>query len=427
MIRTDLPLTRRELPFSTNGFGFDGVLCPSVHKGQVAHSTYLFAPENPCASSYRIDLKQTAENSRFLFHEAQKSLALSGDAMPYNLTESQWREYALAPHSYLALGNGVYQVGLNYFNRFLHLDTRSAQAFLLDPGVNDEFLSSTNWYDPEADELWFASWSALHTLQRNLDPLAPVTVTLWSYALRREKKKLIWRGNLGDSLHQLCLSPDGRFLVVAELGLRSLTPNELAPSTVLILDLQTLREWRMELPAAAHVEFDPEDPAVCYLSEHNIGLVGPKVGIFGPATLRKIRLTPDGPQTLGLFTHPDFHRITTHIVLKRHQQTLLALSGYPGHLFLLDAANLSLAKLITMDAADRVDLSNLPHLCTQDSYGIAASADGKHLLVCKTGRLEIYDSQTSRMIFAENIKDEGQASCFTGHLGLMTPSSGAIS
>ena len=110
---------------------------------------------------------------------------------------------------------------------------------------------------------------------------------------------------MGDSLHQLSLSTDRRFLILTELGLRpkEAVPAEspeqapsawkqvrergLVPSEILILNLEAGDEWRLPMPAAGHVEFDPEDQEVCYLSGHNICLIGPKVGIFGPGAIKK--------------------------------------------------------------------------------------------------------------------------------------------
>jgi hypothetical protein len=431
-----LPLTQKEIAIQAGDFPFTGILSPCVHKGLIAHTNYIIPAGSSSALSFRIRLKETAEASKSFFETARDALSMPSDDFPYGLSESQWWEYALSPHSYLALGNGVYQIGLNYFNRFLHLDTDQGEAHLLDPGLGDDFLSTTNWFDPVTDELWFASWPACAMLKRNVDPLNTISVTIWSLSLRHLQKKQIWQGPLGDSLHQLSLNPDGRFLILAELGLRSRKPaanehaileKELAPSAVLVLDLKTQREWRLELPAAAHVEFDPDDPAICYISAHNIGLIGPKVGIYGPATIQKIRLTPSGPEIMGHFTHPDFHRITTHIVFKKREKTLIAVSGYPGHIFLIDAATLQLHKIIKMDADDRVDSSHLPHICREDSYGIDASTNGQYLMVSKTGLLQIFDTTTGVCVLNEKMEDYSKNSCFTGHLGRVHPTSGTAS
>lgn len=414
MISTKVSVTKREICFSVNKLPFSCILSPYVHKGAVAHSTY-FIDKNDCFS-FRVELKGMEHHCKHVFDNAKDELSMSPDDFPYGLTGPQWWEYAMSPHSYLVLEKGTYQVGLNYFNRFLHLDAKKSEAYFVNPGVTDEFLSTTNWLDGQTGELWFASWNVYETLRRNFNPLDKVTVTIWKFSLRDTKATRVWQGELGDSLHQLSLSPDKKFLVLAELGLRpkeSSPSKKLAPSKVLILALKTMQEWRLELPTAAHVEFDPNDPSICYLSGHNIGLIGPKVGIFGPGVIKKYRLTQSGPQLLKSFSHPLFYRITTHIVFNQKDKTYIAVSGYPGSIFLIDATNMQLDKVIEMPSDDYVDTSQLPHLCLQDSYGITASNDGKYLFVCATGTLRIIDLQTNKFLMEEAI--EGDTS-FTGHI-----------
>ncbi|MFO7569798.1 MAG: hypothetical protein R6W75_08350 [Smithellaceae bacterium] len=427
MVKTQLPVSAKEHHFSSGDFPFADILSPYVHKGLTAHSTLLVRSSAAVSTSFRVALRGAEKICNAILAKAKEELSMPPAAFPYGLTEPQWSEYALSPHSYLPLSDHTYQVGLNYFNRFLHLDTRRAEACLLDPGVQDDFLSTTNWFDAETDELWFASWSAQDTIRRNINPRENVSIRIWNLSLREDRLQQVWQGDLGDSLHQLIVSPDKNFLVVAELGLRTQAPPAgpgLAPSAVLILDLKTQQTWRLELPAAAHVEFDPNDPAVCYLSGHNIGFVGPKVGIFGPGVIQKVRLTPEGPKLAGSFSHQSFHRITTHIVFNGQGKTRLAVSGYPGSIFLIDAYSMQLDCIIDMDAEDKINPACLPHVCTQDSYGICASQDGQTLLVCETGRIRALDLRTNRFIRQDAIEDD---CCFTGHIARIPNTAGWIS
>ena len=422
MAMTDYPVARKTISLSSGNLPFPGILSPCIHKGLLAHSHHLILPDNASGSSFRLELKETASLFKPDLEKAKARLSMSADDFPYGFTETQWWEYALSPHSYLALGNGVYQAGLNYFNRFLHLDIHRSEARLVDPGVGDAFLSTTNWFDEETGNLWFASWPAEDTLRRNLKPLNDVCVTIWKAPQDGKPKTRVWQGNLGDSLHQLSISPSKRFLILAELGLRPDNPNDLeqpgiAPSIVLILDLQTQQDWRLQLPSAAHVEFDPDDPDICYLSGHNIGLIGPKVCLFGPAVIQKVRLTENGPQLLESFTHPDFYRITTHIVFRGRKKNLIAASGYPGYIFLIDAVTMQIHKIIEMEASDKVDPLTFPHICRQDSYGIMASTNGQYLLIRSTGCLKIVDIESGQFVLNQIIEDEHEHSCFTGHLG----------
>ncbi len=415
MVDARLPVSKIEQSLSLGDLPFADILSPYCHKGERAFSTFWIRRGDAASTSFRVELGDTGSSCVRLFNAANAMLSMPAETCPYDLTPAQWGDYAISPHSYMSVGDGQYQIGLNYFNRFMQLDVYRSEVRLLDPGVEGDFLSTTNWFDAASDEIWFASWNAVDAIYRNIDPRADVTVRIWRGPLQEGRFKQVWEGTLGDSLHQLAVNPDKKFLIAAELGLRSdrfCAPAKLVPSRVLFLSLETGRQWHLEMPAAAHIEFDPSDPAVCYLSGHNIGLVGPKVGIFGPGMISKVRLTPDGPRVEKTFSHPDFHRITSHIVFSHREKTLIAASGYPGSVFLIDAACMDLFKIIDMRTDDPVDTSCGPHLCRQDSYGLCASDDGRHLLAVTTGGLRVFDLETGGAVLEEPV--EGNCS-FTGH------------
>jgi len=433
---TKLPTTQSEQPLSSSKFPFADILAPCLHKGTLTQTHYVFPASRPAAVSFQVKLTGAEESFKADFEGARDKWPVANDAFPYGMSGTQWWDYCLAPHSYLALEDGKCQVGLNLFNRFLHLDFNEQSAVLVDPGVGNQLVSTTNWFDHEKGDLWFASWPVEATVRRILNPRGGASVTIWKFSVRSGDSKKVWQGDLGDALHQLCLDPSRRFLVLTELGLRleepipAQSPDQaprvweqqvrargVVPSKILVLDLKTGQEWRLSTLTAGHIEFDPEDPSVCYLSGHNIGLMGVEVGIFGPGIVHKYRLGETGPELLGEFTHERFHRITTHIVFRHRKKTLIGVSGYPGNVFLINAATMKLHGIIEMDSPEKVDTSLSPHVCEQDSYGIDASKDGEALLVAGTGFVRIADINEGRFIFTQTIEGYGSDCFFTGHLG----------
>jgi hypothetical protein len=433
---TNLAVSISEQPFSLHGFCFPDIISPSLHKGKMAQTHYFFPASKQSAISLQVDLKGAEGYCKPDVEEAKNKWSIDYNKFPYGQSESQWWEYCVAPHSYLPLNDGKIQVGLNFFNRFLHLDFNLRSAQLVDPGVGNAMLSTTNWFDQKTGELWFASWPASQTVRRILNPRENVHITIWKFSVQNNHVKQVWQGDLGDSLHQLSLSPDRRFLILTELGLRpeeaipAESPEQapsawrrvrergLVPSKILVLNLKTGEEWRLPVMTAGHVEFDPEDEEVCYLSGHNIGLIGAKVGIFGPGTIKKIRLKKTGPELAGEFSHPHFYRITTHIVFRHRGKIMIGVSGYPSTVFLIDAATMKLYKTIAMDPVDIVETSQTPHICQQDSYGIAASEDGETILAAGTGFVQAALIDEGRFSFNKGIDGYDANSCFTGHLGI---------
>ena len=437
MKQFNLNVSESKQPFDLNGFNFPNFISPSIHKGETAQTHYLFQSSKRSIISLRVDLKGEEKNCEPDLVKEKCKWSVDKDKFPYGQTESQWWEYCLAPHSYLPLENSMIQVGLNLFNRFLHIDVSSQSAQLIDPEIGNEMLSTTNWFDKTTGELWFASWPVEGTARRIIEPRESIRVTIWKLSLQNKKVKRIWQGDFSDSLHQLLLSPDRKFLVLTELGLYSEENasaesenqkksvekhkhrKELIPSRILILNLKTGEEWRLPITTAGHVEFDPEEQNACYVSCHNIGLVGGSVGIFGPGIIKKIRLGENGPKLEGEFSHPDFYRITTHIVFRHRRKTLIAVSGYPDKVFLINAATMKLYKIINLEQGEKVDTSTSPHLCGQDSYGIVASKAGEAILVSGTGFINVALIEEGKFSFTRNIDGYSSNSCFTGHIGVL--------
>lgn len=435
MKQFSLTVSESNRPFALNGFNFPDFISPSIHKGETAQTHYLFQSSKRSVISLRVDLKGEGKNCEPDLVKEKCKWSVDKDKFPYGQTESQWWEYCLAPHSYLPLENSLIQVGLNLFNRFLHIDFSSQCAKLIDPEIGNEMLSTTNWFDKTTGELWFASWPVEGTARRILKPRENIRVTIWKSSLQKKSIDQVWQGDFSDSLHQLLLSSDRKFLVLTELGLyseenvsaesenqkRSVEKHkrrrELISSRILILNLKTGEEWRLPITTAGHVEFDPDHQDVCYVSCHNIGLIGVKVGVFGAGVVKKLRLGKNGPEVAGEFTHPDFHRITTHIVFRHRGKTLIGVSGYPDKVFLIDAASMKLFKIIELEKGEKVDVLNSPHLCQQDSYGIAASEDGEFVLAAGTGFISVASIEEGRFSIKKEIEGYDSRSCFTGHLG----------
>lgn len=436
MKHTDLPVLPGEQPFSLPGFSFPDIISPSLHKGNMAQTHCYFPESGQSAISLRISLKGEEDNYKRDWTEAINEYVIDNNKFPYGQSETQWWEYCLAPHSYLPLNDGKIQVGLNFFNRFLHINFNSLSAQLVDPCLGNEMLSTTNWYDQKTGEMWFASWPIEGSVRRINNSQENVRVSIWKYSVLNSHIEQVWQGDFGDSLHQITLSPDRCFLVLTELGLRlkedipAESPDQapsvwkrvrerrLLPSEILILDLQSGEEWRLPMLTAGHVEFDPEDQELCYLSGHNIGLIGPNVGIFGAGTIKKFRLKKNRPELIGEFSHPLFHRITTHIVFRHRGKTIIGVTGYPDTIFLIDSVTMKLYKTIAMEPGEKVEISKCPHICKQDSYGIAASVDGEAIFAAGTGFVNAALIDEGLFFFNKKIENYDDNSCFTGHLGI---------
>jgi hypothetical protein len=139
----------------------------------------------------------------------------------------------------------------------------------------------------------------------------------------------------------------------------------LLPSQILVLDLRSGQHWMLtDFRAAAHAQFDPQDPSVVYFSSHNFRFVRSSylallqnasydLKFEGPASVIKYALGPDGPRQLASFTAPDLFRLTNfHVFIHRHRKVLAGMST-PDFIYLFDAETTGIiAKLCVSHQAD---------------------------------------------------------------------------
>lgn len=421
MKTTPLKTYLTQLPIPVSDWRDLQVCVPAVHKSEYRQQAYLIHPTLNTSQCVEIDMSPAATRLARKSKDLKKQTGQMDDLFPYGYTEKSWPGYCLAPHSYRSIGKQKVQVGLNISGQFLHVDFHAGTADLVDPEIGDHFVSTTNWVDPLAQELWFGSWGMEDTFRRAAEPDALVQGILWKYDFNTDTLTQIWQGETGDSLHQVSISPDRRYAVICEMGLHAKDARpakQLYSSKYTIVDMAKGQEWNISVPTAAHVEFDPMEPSRCYVSSHNIGLINGKVGIFGPGKIRPCTLTPDGPVFDDEFSKKDFLRITTHVPFVHRGKTMLAVTGYPGSICLIDSKTMALVKTIDLGVTEDIKLAHPPHICAKDSYGILPSSDGEHVFVAQSGKMSVVTIHDGRLEpwWNTNAPDAEQW-CFTGHVG----------
>jgi hypothetical protein len=311
------------------------------------------------------------------------------------------------PHTVTDLGSGRYAINLWSWFGYLIVDClkRSVTWHMLDDD-SDDVLGSSQWLDHSRRELYGMSFSLADSFARIANPTRSVSCRIFARQLETGARREVWNGQAADYLHDILLSPGGRFCVSCELGMYRDKSNKTYPSKVLILDQVTNNQWVLErFNVAAHACFDPSEEDIVYFSNHNFHfehssiLALMKAGTYsvkfdGPATIFKYRLTPDGPQEIGSFSSPDFYRLTNMHVFRHRGRKLIAAMGFPDQVFLIDAENMQFVRKIQIKPRHKGRAATIGT--------ITPSPDGNKLLAHTTDSLHVIDIESGEPDFIYN-------------------------
>lgn len=275
-----------------------------------------------------------------------------GGRFHYGLSFPEQIMLMTVPHAVTDMGDGRFLINLWSYGGFLVLDTRTRTVLyhLLDDPGRDQVLGSQQWLDRTTGRLHAMAYSLPDSIARIRDPGHPVAARIFTHALDVPGSTTVWEGPLSDYLHDIAISQDGRHGVACELGMYRDAARGIIPSRVLFFEPGgARRHWIVDrFLVAAHAQFDPRDPDVVYVSNHHFTFRHTHllrllkrgayhVRFHGPATIFKYHLGADGPQEVGSFTRPDFYRLTNQHPFVHQDRVLIAATGFPDRLHLIDA------------------------------------------------------------------------------------------
>lgn len=319
------------------------------------------------------------------------------------------------PHAVTGLGDGLFIINLWAYCGYLVVDCRAKTVtyHTTDDNDSDHVLGSQQWFDSQTNELYAMSYSLSDSFARIEDPHRSVSSRIFRHTIGKAGTQTVWAGEMSDYMHDIIVNKNRQYCVACELGMYLDAHGNIIPSKVKVIDLKNGTEWSLDrFIVAAHACFDPEDPNVVYFSNHNFQfehnniLKLLKKGSYsivfrGPASVFKYRLTPEGPQELGVFTHPDFFRLTNMHAFTHRGRNVIAAMGFPDEIFLIDADNMDfIRKLVVADPCSmKHGYSNAKALIGT----ISPSFDGEKLFVHTTKSFHIVDIAS------------GQSSCIRDH------------
>ena len=319
--------------------------------------------------------------------------------------------YQLSPHTALPAGSGRLVCGqLAGLNTCL-LDTRTGTYSSLNRNEASAWTySPTPGPGPGGDVLFTARWQVYNDF-------SPADETHYSEVvainLRDGTETVHARTPIADNIHQVEILPDGRHVLLNEFmtGLNGTPPDPagtdprsrletlrcigVRPSRMALVDLQTgdCATWTCPWPAPAHLVVDPDDPAVFYLACHNMAIHAGEMHLFGPGCLVKLRIRDNRFIVEGHYSHPMFHRLSTHALVTCRGRKAIAVTVYPNRCELIDAEGFTSLGVVELYPIARMDGNgiSLPDNQLESAFSVCGTGTEDLLILSGSQRIYVVD------------------------------------
>ena len=318
------------------------------------------------------------------------------------------------PHTATFIGDGRFIITLWSYPGYILVDChkKNVTYHIMDNKCDDHVFGSRQCLGQEKNELYAMSYSLTDSFKRIQNPRKSVAFKIFKHNLNNNITETVWNGKLADYMHDIVINKTKQYCVTCELGMYCDDNKDTIPSNVLIIDLKNAKEWVLkDLIVAAHAQFDPDDHNVIYFSSHNFQFehssifkllkkASYSVNFNGPASISKYRLTDDGPVQEGVFTQPDFYRLTNMHIFDHRGLKLIAAMGFPDEIFIIDAKNMSFLKKIIVK-----DPVSLRHLFSKQPAmigTIAPSPDGEKIFAQTGKSFQVIDIETGQSEYSRD-------------------------
>jgi len=325
------------------------------------------------------------------------------------------------------------------------VDTRTGRGMVFpsDHDTDLNFISATGGFTPDGNHWLYVCWPMQDTFDMLHGLRTSARCSIRSLDLQTLEVRTLYELENDDKVHQVTASPDGRYIIFACIQNDLHVPYPEAPldkdpegfrrsheagiklQYAITIDLQEHRHWRTRIPVPvpSHMEFDPIEPDVFYISAHNVASFdSTTVMLEGPAAICKMRIGQEQTSVEQLYTDDQFFRITQHVPFEFDGKRLIAVTNDPNKLELIDAETMTLWRRAEIFPAPAIDFSRTGNAMSptypKTCRSINPSEDGRFIVLESSAAFFIYSVEEDRFLDIEMPRFMPEGCRGTGHTRL---------
>lgn len=323
----------------------------------------------------------------------------------------------LQPHEALELADGTIVVAMHNagYMRILRTGESTAGAFPDGGRFAPVMLSATNSLSRDGGRLVYARWSLDDRIALYSGERQTIDVEIREVSSDQRTERLLGRMEALDSVHEVKLDPSERRVLLTEFCLTAREPpppnragvfddaqswqgydrGGLADSRLYLVDLIDGRSASIvpSTKTPGHIELSHRRPDIVYLSSHNLSKANGRVILHGPGALTEVRVGAGRLDVAAQYTRPDFFRITSHKVFRRHDAVWVVATVYPNRIFLFDDATGRLQREVVLFESDvpSPDALHFSVLGHRIPIWLETSDNGRYVILTSNHHVYLYD------------------------------------
>jgi len=274
--------------------------------------------------------------------------------------------FAFVPHSSIYYKEKIYVCSVNSFY-IIVLDIKTnTYDFIFDNEM--KMISSTNVIID--DHIIYCRYNTKDRVN-NVKNKTPIPAETIDYSLVDKTYKIINTYECVNIIHSVSMTSNKQYIISVSTTadpnypfvedskkmyqdknyMRKMLDDGLMKSQLHIYDMEKGAFKIVDLhDCPAHIEHDPHNPNICYISSHALGvnIIDGFVYSVGHSNIHKLHLSEES-QIVQSYGEQDFLRIPSHKLFSYNGKNLIAVTVFPQQIHIIDYDTMTIYKKIKLD------------------------------------------------------------------------------